>query len=267
MRLDMLVKEKFNISRQKAQELIKSGSVTVDGKAVTKSSFEASDNAVVSISDADTVLKYVGRGGYKLERAVEYFGISLSGRHCLDIGASTGGFTDCMLQNGAEMVIAVDVGSSQLSDRLRADNRVVSLEHTDIRAYDTELYGRADFIGCDVSFISLSMLAEDISRCLSDEGEGVVLIKPQFEAGREHLSKCGIVRDIRVHKRVIREVTAAFNAAGIAAVGLTYSPIRGGDGNTEYLLHIKHGTESMDLATIESVVSEARDLFSLKKGK
>lgn len=257
-RLDMCLKEKMNISRQKAQELIENNSVTVNGKIVNKSSYKVAENDVVEVGNTDKILKYVGRGGYKLERAVEVFDINIEGI-CVDIGSSTGGFTDCMLQNGAEKVFAVDVGNNQLADKLRMDNRVISMENTDIREANIPL---ADFIGCDVSFISLIKIFESVYNILKDTGSGVFLIKPQFEAGRENISKNGIVKNPKVHKRVISNIISNALTNRLYVKELTYSPIQGGDGNIEYLIHIsKNGDVGVNQHTIDQVVDTAFKLL------
>mgnify|MGYP002793884024 FL=1 len=257
-RLDLCLKEKMNISRQKAQELIENNSVTVNGKIVNKSSYKVAENDVVEVGNTDKILKYVGRGGYKLERAVEVFDINIEGI-CVDIGSSTGGFTDCMLQNGAEKVFAVDVGNNQLADKLRMDSRVISMENTDIREANIPL---ADFIGCDVSFISLTKIFESVYNILKDTGSGVFLIKPQFEAGRENISKNGIVKNPKVHKRVISNIISNALTNRLYVKELTYSPIQGGDGNIEYLIHIsKNGDVGVNQHTIDQVVDTAFKLF------
>lgn len=257
-RLDVCVREKMNISRQKAQELIDNNSVTVNGKIVNKSSFKVDKNDIVEVGDTDKILKYVGRGGYKLERAVKVFDIHINGI-CVDIGSSTGGFTDCMLQNGAEKVFAVDVGSNQLADKLRSDTRVISMEDTDIRNANIPL---ADFIGCDVSFISLTKIFGSVYNILKDTGSGVFLIKPQFEAGRENISKNGIVKNPKVHKRVISNIISNALTNGLYVKELTYSPIQGGDGNIEYLIHInKVDNVCVNQNTIDQVVDTAFKLF------
>ena len=257
-RLDVCVREKMNNSRQKAQELIDNNSVTVNGKIVNKSSFKVDKNDIVEVGDTDKILKYVGRGGYKLERAVKVFDIHIKGI-CVDIGSSTGGFTDCMLQNGAEKVFAVDVGSNQLADKLRSDTRVISMEDTDIRNANIPL---ADFIGCDVSFISLTKIFGSVYNILKDTGSGVFLIKPQFEAGRENISKNGIVKNPKVHKRVISNIISNALTNGLYVKELTYSPIQGGDGNIEYLIHInKVDNVCVNQNTIDQVVDTAFKLF------
>ena len=239
MRLDVyLTENKICKSRAAAQSLIKNGGVTVNGKAVTKNSVEVSENDIVSVIEQKQ-LKYVGRGGLKLERALELWRFDLNGALCVDIGASTGGFTDCMLQNGARKVYAVDVGRDQLDGKLRADSRVVSLEQTDIRDFSLPENEQADFIGTDVSFISLKMIFPHIYRLLKSGGYAVTLIKPQFEAGRKNLSKKGIVRDEKVRLSIVENIKNCALQCGFEIIGTEVSPITGGDGNTEYLLALR----------------------------
>jgi 23S rRNA (cytidine1920-2'-O)/16S rRNA (cytidine1409-2'-O)-methyltransferase len=254
MRIDMALKEKMNISRQKAQELITAGKVSVNGKVVLKPSFQLEDTDTIDVAQSD-ILKYVGRGGLKLERALKVFDIDPKGLVCMDIGASTGGFTDCLLQNGASLVYAVDVGTCQLADKLREDKRVVSVENTDIRSAELEA---VDFICMDVSFISVKKVMYRVLELLKDGGEAVVLIKPQFEAGREQLNKNGIVNNIKVHKRVLRDIIDFVTDLGLFTKGLTYSPIKGGDGNTEYLLYLSRAKSSY-IPNIDEVIREAAD--------
>lgn len=258
LRLDMFIKKKLNISRQKAQELISDRSVSVNNKIIDKPSYKVSENDNVEVNNTENILKYVGRGGYKLEKAIEAFGIHIKGI-CTDIGASTGGFTDCMLKNGAETVYAVDVGSDQLAENLKNDSRVVSMENCDIRSADVP---KSDFIGCDVSFISLTKIFEKVSEILKDDGQGVFLIKPQFEAGKENISKRGIVKNPKVHKKVIRDIieNAALNKLYVQAI--TYSPIQGGDGNTEYLILIdKKEGAAVSQQDIDLTVENAFNYF------
>ena len=239
MRLDVyLTENRICKSRAAAQSLIKNGGVTVNGKAVTKNSVEVSENDIVSVIEQKQ-LKYVGRGGLKLERALELWRFDLNGALCVDIGASTGGFTDCMLQNGARKVYAVDVGHDQLDGKLRADSRVVSLEQTDIRDFSLPENEQADFIGTDVSFISLKMIFPHIFRLLKSGGYAVTLIKPQFEAGRKNLSKKGIVRDEKVRLSIVENIKNCALQCGFEIIGTEVSPITGGDGNTEYLLALR----------------------------
>lgn len=224
-------------SRSAAQSIINEGGVLVNGKTAAKASMNISDSDEVSIMD-ESRPKYVGRGGLKLEKALEHFGFDVRGAVCVDIGASTGGFTDCMLQNGAAKVFAVDVGRDQLDAGLRSDSRVVSLEQTDIRDFSISEYGieGADFVGTDVSFISLRLILPHIHRLLKDGGKAAALIKPQFEAGRENLSKNGIVRSEKVRLECVENIRKFAEQCGFGVIGITQSPILGGSGNTEYLL-------------------------------
>lgn len=233
MRLDTyLAENNLCKSRTAAQSLIRSGGVSVNGKPCLKPSAEVGEGDTVEVTGEQ--LRYVGRGGLKLEAALERFGLDITGAECVDIGSSTGGFTDCMLQHGAAKVWAVDVGRDQLDGKLRSDTRVVSMEQTDIR--DAEL-PQVDFIGTDVSFISLRLILPHIFRLLKSGGRAVALIKPQFEAGRSNLSKKGIVRDEKVRLKVRDEIAAFAEECGLTVVGTEVSPITGGDGNTEYLMY------------------------------
>lgn len=245
MRLDLYLTQTGLVkSRQRAKELILAGQVTVDGKTVSKPAFEISGDAAAEITGEQ--LRYVGRGGLKLEKALSCFGISLDGRVCADVGASTGGFTDCMLQHGAAFVYAVDVGHGQLDKKLAADERVADMEGTNILELSAGDFPKApDLISADVSFVSLKKILPKISELLPENGEAVVLIKPQFEAGKGAVGKNGIVRDRRVHERVLSEVIAFSGTAGLFAEGLVHSPIAGGNGNIEYLAYLKKsGTAS-----------------------
>ena len=234
MRLDVYLTEKSLCkSRTAAQALIKSGGVSVEGKPCTKPSAEVDDSSRVEITGEQ--LRYVGRGGLKLEAALDRFGIDINGAVCIDIGASTGGFTDCMLQHGAAKVWAVDVGTDQLAEVLRNDPRVVSLEKTDIRTAELP---QADFIGTDVSFISLKLILPHIHRLLKSGGTAVALIKPQFEAGKSALNKNGIVRDERVRLKIRDELAEFAAGCGFEVKGTAQSPITGGDGNVEYLMFL-----------------------------
>ncbi len=238
MRLDVYLTEKGMCpSRTAAKNLINIGGVTVNGKPALKVSLEVADTDDIGLVGIK-LPKYVGRGGQKLEEALRVWGISLEGLLCVDIGASTGGFTDCMLQSGAARVFAVDVGRGQLHERLRNDSRVASLEQTDIRDFEISEYGveAADFIGTDVSFISLRLILPHIYRLLRNGGKAVALIKPQFEAGRENLSKNGIVRSESVRLKCVENIRKFAEQCGFDVIGVTQSPIIGGSGNTEYLM-------------------------------
>ncbi len=236
-RLDSFLAENGYIkSRTLASQLIRSGKVTVNGKICSRPSF------MVSYSDEIKLIgdmpKYVGRGGEKLERALEHFKIELNGKNCIDIGASTGGFTDCMLQHGAARVYSVDVGVGQLDPKLRSDSRVFSLEKTDIRNADIPA---AEFISADVSFISLKHIIPSVYRLLETGCGAVLLIKPQFEAGRQDIGKNGIVKDEKVHKRVCGEIADFAEKSGFIVNGIIPSPISGGDGNREFLMYLVKG--------------------------
>ena len=237
-RLDIeLVSRGLARSRERAKEMICSGSVSVNGKTAKKPSDEVTlDDEIVSCeNDA-----YVGRGALKLEKAAEVFGLEFSGMTCLDIGASTGGFTDFMLQRGAAKVYAVDVGHGQLAEKLRRDARVINMEGTDIRELDSvDIGGNADFISVDVSFISLTKILPKVYELLADGAAAAVLIKPQFEAGRSDIGKHGIVKDRKVHLRVLSEIDSFARSIGFMTEKYTYSPVRGGSGNIEYLVKLR----------------------------
>lgn len=238
-RLDVyLVDEGLCQSREMAKSLIMEGKVYVNN--------QKSDKAGTSVSEKDTVelrgetLKYVSRGGLKLEKAMQVFGIALDGRVCMDIGASTGGFTDCMLQNGAEKVFSVDVGYGQLAWKLRNDERVVNMERTNIRFVTEENIGQPlDFVSIDVAFISLKLVLPVAYKLMREGAEMVALIKPQFEAGRDKVGKKGVVRDIEVHKEVVKTITDFSQDCGFEVCGIDFSPIRGPEGNIEYLMYAK----------------------------
>ena len=236
-RLDVYLSDNNIVkSRSLAATLIKQGSVEVNGRICTKPSFTVGDGDNVKI--IGELPKYVGRGGLKLEKALAHYRLHLDGAVCIDIGASTGGFTDCMLQNGAAKVYSVDVGTDQLDEKLRNDSRVISMEKTDIRNCVGTL-PQVDFISIDVSFISLKLVLPSAFALLKDGGECVALIKPQFEAGKAHLSKNGIVRDAKVQKKVCDDIAEFASAVGFERSEIIPSPITGGDGNTEYLIYLK----------------------------
>lgn len=242
-RLDvLLVQRGLATSREKAKAVIMSGIVFVDGQREDKAG--ATFDAAVPIEVRGNTLRYVSRGGLKLEKAVEQFGVALENKICMDVGSSTGGFTDCMLQNGAVKVYSVDVGHGQLDWKLRNDDRVVVMEKTNIR-YVTpdDMEDQLDFASIDVSFISLTKVLGPVRQLLKDQGEIVALIKPQFEAGREKVGKKGVVRDAKVHVQVIEMVTSFARQNGFALLHLDYSPIKGPEGNIEYLLHLKKTEE------------------------
>lgn len=225
-------------SREEAKSLIQSGGVYLDGKIITRPGQAVSEDAEPEVRIQR--IPYVSRGGLKLEKALKSFRIDLKDRIALDIGASTGGFTDCMLQAGAKKVYAVDVGTGQLSPTLVADPRVVNLEQTNIRALrKDQVPDLVDFFSTDVSFISLTLVLPEAFRLLRNGGEGICLIKPQFEVGKGRVGKKGVVRDPKLHEEVLRTVPQAAALCGFAVIGLDFSPIRGPEGNIEYLMHVR----------------------------
>ena len=241
-RLDVLLTEQGHFaSREKAKAAIMAGNVYVNGEKEDKAGSMFREDVVIEVRG--NTLPYVSRGGLKLAKAMVKFSLSLNGFVCMDIGASTGGFTDCMLQNGAAKVFAVDVGYGQLDWSLRSDERVVCMERTNIRYVKPENIGESlDFASVDVSFISLSKVLPAAYDLLKDGAEMVCLIKPQFEAGREKVGKKGVVRDPAVHGEVIRRIISVAEEDGFDVLGLTWSPVKGPEGNIEYLIHIrKHG--------------------------
>lgn len=238
-RLDVILTEKgLFASREKAKAAVMAGLVCVDGIRTDKPGTPVDDNADIAVKE--DICPYVSRGGLKMEKAIEVFGISIDDSIAVDIGASTGGFTDCMLKNGAKKVFAIDVGYGQLDWKLRNDPRVINMEKVNIRYLDTETVDEdVDFISIDVSFISLRLVFPVAAELLSRNGELVCLIKPQFEAGREQVGKRGIVRDPDVHREVIEKVMGYGRENGLFVHGLTYSPVTGTKGNIEYLMYMK----------------------------
>ncbi|HLB24809.1 MAG TPA: TlyA family RNA methyltransferase [Nitrospirota bacterium] len=238
-RLDKeLLKRGLADTRQRAQGLILSGKVLVDGQRVDKSGAPVGEDSVITLTGAD--IPYVSRGGLKLKAAVQNFTIDLSGKVCADIGASTGGFTDCMLQEGAARVYAVDVGYGLIDAGLRADPRVTVIERTNVRHMEPGLFGeRVDFAAVDVSFISLALILGPVAAAVKPGGEVVALVKPQFEAGRGHVGKGGIVRDEKARRGAVEEVKKFAVTAGLEVLGEMESPVRGAKGNIEYLLRLR----------------------------
>ncbi|HHU73218.1 MAG TPA: TlyA family RNA methyltransferase [Clostridiales bacterium] len=238
-RLDVLmVKRNLAESREKAKAIIMSGKVYVDGQREDKAGSSFSEEVTIEIKG--NPLKYVSRGGLKLEKAIERYGLQLQGKICMDVGSSTGGFTDCMLQNGAKKVYSIDVGTNQLAWKLRQDERVVSMERTNIRYLTPDQIGdKPAFASIDVSFISLTKVLLPVRELLMESGEVVALIKPQFEAGREKVGKKGVVRDKKVHLEVIETVSSYATSIGFDCLDLDYSPIKGPEGNIEYLLYLR----------------------------
>ena len=259
-RLDVLLVEKnLASSREKAKAVIMSGIVYVDGNREDKAGSTFDENLPIELRG--TTLKYVSRGGLKLEKAVETFSLDLQGKKCLDVGSSTGGFTDCMLQNGAEHVVAIDVGRGQLDWKLRNDPRVTCMEKTNIRyVLPEDIPYAADFSSIDVSFISLVKVLLPVRDLLCASGRVVCLIKPQFEAGREKVGKHGVVRDKKVHAEVIRKVLDYASTIGYTVLGLDYSPIKGPEGNIEYLAYLEKGDgETADKSPDESMILRVVD--------
>ena len=258
-RLDILLVNKgLAPSREKAKAMIMEGNVFVDNNREDKAGSTFDVNANIEVKG--NTLKYVSRGGLKLEKAMTHFGITLEGKVCMDIGASTGGFTDCMLQNGAVKVYAVDVGYGQFAWKLRQDERVVCMEKTNIRYVKPEdIADSLDFASVDVSFISLTKVLGPARELLNDNGEMVCLIKPQFEAGREKVGKKGVVRDKAVHEEVINKVIDFAVKIGFHILNLEYSPIKGPEGNIEYLVYIRKEAEGSreESVDVHAVVEDA----------
>lgn len=242
-RLDvLLVQRGMAPSREKAKAMIMAGEILVDGEREDKAGSMFPET--VTITQKGRPLPYVSRGGLKLEKAMTHFGLELDGKICMDVGASTGGFTDCMLQNGAAKVYAVDVGHGQLDWKLRNDERVVCMERTNIRYVTPEdIQEPVQFVSIDVSFISLTKVLLPVRGLMEENAQMTALIKPQFEAGREKVGKKGVVRDKKVHEEVIRLVTAYASSIWFQVMGLDYSPIKGPEGNIEYLLYLKKQEE------------------------
>ena len=243
-RLDVLLFEKgLAESREKAKAIIMSGIVYVDNQKSDKPGTCYPESSIIEVRGK--TLKYVSRGGLKLEKAIQVFGLDLNGKTTMDIGASHGGFTDCMLQNGAKKVFAIDVGYGQLAYKLRNDERVVNLERTNFR-YVTEeqITEPIDFFSVDVSFISLKLILPVARNFLKKNGTAVCLIKPQFEAGRENVGKNGVVRDSSIHTQVINGIIDFAEQNGFSVIGLDYSPVKGPEGNIEYLIYLQKSDEA-----------------------
>ncbi|MBQ7082609.1 MAG: TlyA family RNA methyltransferase [Oscillospiraceae bacterium] len=256
-RLDLrLVQLGLVTGRDKAKAVIMAGTVYVNGQKADKAGFEVSEEDKIELRGE--TLRYVSRGGLKLEKAMESFPITIDGTVCMDIGASTGGFTDCMLQNGAKKVYAIDVGYGQLAWKLRTDDRVINLERTNFRHVTNEqVPDPVDFASVDVSFISLTLILPPAMSLLAEGGQMVCLIKPQFEAGKGLVGKKGVVKDPQIHKDVIVKVIDFAHQNGFSVLGLTYSPVKGPEGNIEYLVHLQKSGEpvcNVDREMIDSVV-------------
>lgn len=257
-RLDvLLVKRGLAESREKAKAIIMSGNVFVGQVREDKAGTNVDVNSVIEVKGKP--MKYVSRGGYKLEKAMERFGVTIDGKICMDVGSSTGGFTDCMLQNGAVKVYAIDVGTNQLAWKLRNDERVVSMERTNVRYLTPEeIPDKPMFSSIDVSFISLTKILVPVKEILSPQGEIVCLIKPQFEAGREKVGKKGVVRDKKVHEEVISKVVQYALSIDLHPMQLDFSPIKGPEGNIEYLLWLAKMPEAgrNELVSLDEVIHE-----------
>lgn len=262
-RLDvLLVEQGLADSREKAKAIIMSGIVYVDNNKEDKAGTTFEETARIEVRG--NTLKYVSRGGLKLEKAMNNFGVSLDGKVCMDVGASTGGFTDCMLQNGAVKVYSVDVGHGQLAWKLRNDERVVCMEKTNIR-YVTpdDISDVIEFASIDVSFISLTKVLPAVRELMTPDGEIVCLIKPQFEAGREKVGKKGVVRELSTHIEVVQMIVEYARANGFRTLHLSYSPIKGPEGNIEYLLHItKDESRENEEFDIKALVEESHSALS-----
>ncbi len=262
-RIDTLVVEHgLADSREKAKRLIMAGLIYADGERVDKAGTKIDSDKNIEFRGKKE--RYVSRGGYKLEKALERFPINLNSSVCIDIGASTGGFTDCMLQNGAKKVFAIDVGRGQLDWSLRTDERVVSMEKTNIRYVTLDMLGeQADFISVDVAFISLTLVLPVLKTLLKDGGKSVVLIKPQFEAGREKVGKNGVVKDKEVHLEVSKKILDFIKKLDMNFLGFTSSPIKGPKGNIEYLLFFEKKQWNNDIyidtiyGILSNIISEA----------
>lgn len=243
IRLDVAVFEAgYAPSREKAKAIIMAGQVYVNNQKVDKAGTEIKPDDTLEVRGA--TLKYVSRGGLKLEKAMQEFPITLENKVCMDVGASTGGFTDCMLQNGAVKVYSIDVGYGQLAWKLRTDERVVNLERTNFRYVTNEqVPDKIDFASVDVSFISLYHILPVLNTLLSDDGQAVCLIKPQFEAGKEKVGKKGVVRDLSVHLEVVEKIIGLAIENGFNVLGLQFSPIKGPEGNIEYLIYLQKSKE------------------------
>ena len=255
-RLDIkLVELGIATGREKAKQYIKDGNVLVDGKVALKPSFEVEECSKIEfIGNAE---KYVGRAGYKLEKAIEVFEIDVKGLACADLGASTGGFTDCLLQNGAEKVYAVDVGHGQISEKLLQDDRVINIEGMNVKDVDETAFGCVDFVCADLSFISVKYASLAAVKILKNGCKAVLLVKPQFEVGKKNISKGGIVKDKNCHITLLNDMYLHFQTIGFGVDGISFSPITGGDGNIEYLFYLTKGSDNAHTYNFKDIVTEA----------
>jgi len=257
-RIDILLVEKgLADTREKAKKIILSGLVFIDNNKINKPGTKVYTESNIIIKG--NPIPYVGRGGLKLEKALKVFSVSLDNKVALDIGASTGGFSDCMLQNGIRKIYAIDVGHNQLDWKLRTDKRIVNMEKTNIRYVTKKDIGRlVDFVTIDVSFISLKLVLPVVKDLITEDADIIALIKPQFEAGRENVGKKGIVKDINIHKQVIKDIYDFCRKINLNFKGLTYSPIKGAGGNREYLAHITKDDYEIDInQLIENIIKES----------
>lgn len=268
-RLDvLLVEQGLATSRERAKTLIMTGNVFVAGQREDKAGTKISRSLPIEVKSNPN--PYVSRGGLKLEKAMAQYPITLEGKICMDVGASTGGFTDCMLQNGATKVYSIDVGRGQLDWKLRQDHRVVCMEKTNIRYVMPEhIEDKVAFVSIDVSFISLTKVLTPVKALMADHSELVCLIKPQFEAGREKVGKKGVVRDIEVHKDVVLKIVDYAVGLGFRCIGVDFSPIKGPEGNIEYLLYMANDQEAWDIETFRNqvgpMVDQSHSQLSSKK--
>lgn len=256
----LLVQKGFFDSRERAKRSIMAGLIFVNNQKVDKPGTNVDKNSSILVKG--DAIPYVSRGGLKLEKAIDKFDIVLNNKICLDIGASTGGFTDCMLQNGARKVYSIDVGYGQLDWKLRQDSRVIVMERTNIRYVTPDDIGEmVDFASVDVSFISLKLVFPVLKRLLKNSGEIAALIKPQFEAGRENVGKGGVVRDINVHKSVVSDIVAFAKKIKFRIIGFTYSPIKGPKGNIEYLLYMRNtdifNNKFLSMEYIDDIINQS----------
>lgn len=261
IRLDVAVFEQgYAPSREKAKAIIMAGQVYVNNQKVDKAGTEIKEDDILEVRG--NTLKYVSRGGLKLEKAMQEFPIDLNGKICMDVGASTGGFTDCMLMNGAVKVYSIDVGYGQLAWKLRCDERVVNLERTNFRyVTNEEVKDKIDFSSVDVSFISLKHILPNLNNLLADDGQAVCLIKPQFEAGKDKVGKKGVVREKSVHLEVVNNVIDMAVSNGFSVKGLQFSPIKGPEGNIEYLIYLEksNGPIITDNVNADALVNQSHE--------
>lgn len=263
IRLDVaLVEQGFCTSREKAKAVIMTGNVFVNNERVDKAGTSISVESEIEVKGGEQ--KYVSRGGLKLEKAIELYSLDLTDCVCMDIGASTGGFTDCMLQNGAKKVYAVDVGYGQLAWKIRSDDRVVDMERTNIRHIEIEAIDPLNFASIDVSFISLKLVLPVLKELLVEEGEALCLVKPQFEAGKEKVGKNGVVRELSTHIEVLEKVYGYLEELEFSLLNATFSPIKGPKGNIEYLYHIKKAKleDSMSLEQVKEVAIQSHETLN-----